>query len=117
MRQPKDQASQGKPGEEKRGRGRPRLPDALTAAQRAKRYRDNKRNQPPRLPLIDPILDVPTVAAVKSENERLASELSAARARIADLTGALTVVTDSITNGKRISADVKKGLYRLLVTS
>jgi hypothetical protein len=27
----------------KRGRGRPRLPDALTGAQRAKRYRQNKK--------------------------------------------------------------------------
>lgn len=45
MRQPEDQSTIELPGlaPAKRGRGRPRKPDALTPAQRAKRYRDRQR--------------------------------------------------------------------------
>lgn len=45
MRQPEDRATIELPGlaPAKRGRGRPRKPDALTPAQRAKRYRDRQR--------------------------------------------------------------------------
>ncbi len=44
MRHPDDRQTIELPGMgTKRGRGRPRKPDALTPAQRAKRYRDRKR--------------------------------------------------------------------------
>lgn len=45
MRQPEDARTIELPGLEpaRRGRGRPRKPDALTPAQRAKRYRDRQR--------------------------------------------------------------------------
>lgn len=44
MKHPEDRRTLELPGlEPKRGRGRPRKVDALTPAQRAKRYRDRKR--------------------------------------------------------------------------
>lgn len=44
MKQPEDRSTLELPGlsAPKRGRGRPRKPDALTPAQRAQRYRDKK---------------------------------------------------------------------------
>ena len=43
---PGDQATLCLPGlEPKRGRGRPRKPDALTPAQRAQRYRDREKRK------------------------------------------------------------------------
>lgn len=47
MKQPEDRSTLERPGLDapKRGRGRPRKPDALTPAQRAKRYRDKQRKK------------------------------------------------------------------------
>lgn len=82
--------------EPKRGRGRPRLPDALTPAQRSKRYRDNKRARQAAAPSapsgqLQPIDGYTERMAEEllAENSRLATALEAARIRIHDLTGAL----------------------------
>jgi hypothetical protein len=91
----------------KRGRGRPRSPEALTPAQRAKRYRDNKKRAGAGMPddasPRDTVInrDVtqntgPSIGAlearlilVNAENLRLADELVRARDRGQALSKAL----------------------------
>jgi hypothetical protein len=51
---------------------------------------------------------------LNAENERLQRALTEAQKQINDLTGALEVVTTIAAKGKRIPAEVLKGLYRLL---
>ncbi len=46
MKQPEDNKTMDFLNSEKRGRGRPRLPDALSDAQRARRYREKKQSRP-----------------------------------------------------------------------
>lgn len=108
----------------KRGRGRPQLPNALTAAQRAKRYRDNKRARQAAAQN-DPEISERSQAAVPAnimgnadelfaENIRLSNALAAARVRIHDLIGALELFVNARTKNKRITAEQMKGLHALL---
>lgn len=103
--------------EMKRGRGRPRSPNALTPAQRAKRYRDNKRKKQvttePRLGH-DAAASPPGGDELAAENARLRDTLEAARTRINDLIGALEFFVSARAKNKRISPDQIKGLHALL---
>lgn len=107
--------------EPKRGRGRPRLPNALTPAQRAKRYRDNKRARQAAAPSapsgrlqLSAGCTERTAEELLAENSRLAAALEAARIRIHDLTGALEFFVAARAKNKRISAEQLKGLHALL---
>lgn len=73
----------------KRGRGRPAKADALTPAERAKRYRDNKRNNAP-----DNIRDVSQekdstasaeIARLIERNYQLQMQLDVERSKVLDL--------------------------------
>ncbi|HEX7648272.1 MAG TPA: hypothetical protein VF450_12765 [Noviherbaspirillum sp.] len=110
--------------EEKRGRGRPRKPDAMSDAARAKKYRENKR----KLRLAGAITPVPPTQSagkvtdpdesesgrLRKEIDRLELDLAAARTRINDLSGALDLVLQTRARNRKLSADVVKGLYVLL---
>ncbi|KIF79924.1 hypothetical protein [Noviherbaspirillum autotrophicum] len=107
--------------EPKRGRGRPRLPNALTPAQRAKRYRDNKRARLAAAPSAPPSRVQPvdggtehTAEELLAENSRLVAALETARIRINDLSGALEFFVAARAKNKRISAEQLKGLHALL---
>jgi hypothetical protein len=99
----------------KQRRGRPRLPTALTPAQRAKRYRDKKRVEKRAGKSVD-ILPIVQDMDVCAENVSLQQDLQEAQKYIHDLTGALEVVVTTASKGKRIPAEVIKGLYRLLAS-
>lgn len=120
-RMPDTETSDNSVSEPKKGRGRPRLPNALTPAQRAKRYRDRKRARQ----------SVPAASAgtgndsghassaqqieeLRAENARLAQALAGVRQRNRDLTGALELFVDARANNRKISAELMKGLHKLL---
>lgn len=98
----------------KRGRGRPRLPNALTPAQRAKRYRDNKRARQAAEAANRPALPQLSSEQLANENARLRLALEVARVRINDLAGALEFFVDARARHRKISADQLKGLHALL---
>lgn len=66
--------------DEKRGRGRPPKDDALTPAERAKRYRDNRRAEKIAIALSRELEDHPP-----DSPHRLFVELDRALARVAEL--------------------------------
>lgn len=66
--------------DEKRGRGRPPKEDALTPAERAKRYRDNRRAEKVAIALSRELEDHPP-----DSPHRLFVELDRALARVAEL--------------------------------
>ncbi|MBY0238665.1 MAG: hypothetical protein K2X55_05060 [Burkholderiaceae bacterium] len=66
--------------DEKRGRGRPPKDDALTPAERAKRYRDNRRAEKVAIALSRELEDHPP-----DSPHRLFVELDRALARVAEL--------------------------------
>lgn len=66
--------------DEKRGRGRPPKDDALTPAERAKRYRDNRRAEKVAIALSRDLEDHPP-----DSPHRLFVELDRALARVAEL--------------------------------
>lgn len=98
----------------KRGRGRPRKPDALTDAERAARYRARKKEKLKQAQGNGDDLVSADSAAVSTRELELANELEIASRRISDLSGALDVVVSIASKGKLIPADVLAGLYRLL---
>lgn len=105
-------ANQTSPPAEPMRRGRPRLPNALTAAQRAKRYRDKKRARDAATQAAGTAPR--TAAELLAENNRLLHALGAARIRISDLTGALEFFVEARSKNRKISAEQMKGLHALL---
>lgn len=125
MKQPEDKKTLDFLDEQKRGRGRPPVANALTPADRAKRYRDKKRqskgnNSVTRHEKSDSesvgMLES-RIMLLNAENGLLGKELEDAKARIADLTGALEVVVKLRSAKKGIPADVLDALSKLLISS
>jgi hypothetical protein len=77
--------------DEKRGRGRPPKDDALTPAERAKRYRDNKRAERVAIALSRELDDHPP-----DSPHRLFVELDRALTRVAELERQLEQAHDEI---------------------
>lgn len=93
----------GMPEQAKRGRGRPRVEQPLSPAERAKRYRERKRWQ-----------RASQQTETAGRPHALAHQLQTANARIADLAGALHEVVLVASAGKRIPPHLLKGLVKLL---
>lgn len=98
----------------KRGRGRPRKPDALTDAERAARYRARKKEKLKQAQVSGATREPGQSPAEPAREFHLIKELESANRRISDLSGALDVVVSIASKGKLIPADVLAGLYRLL---
>jgi len=77
--------------DEKRGRGRPPKDDALTPAERAKRYRDNKRAEKVAIALSRELDDHPP-----DSPHRLFVELDRALTRVAELERQLAQAQEEI---------------------
>ena len=138
------------PPGEKRGRGRPRVENPLSAAERAKRYREKKRLETSSRTRIMSIIRDEEPATKKNDEvwrlelevqqlkaslesyrqfaeqraelddhaqrqfDDLQLQLKMEKAYVRDLVGALETVEKIAASGKRIPADVRKGLLRLL---
>ena len=85
--------------EEKRGRGRPPKEDALTPAERAKRYRDNKRAEKMAIALSRELDDHPP-----DSPHRLFVELDKALTRVVELEQQLEAAQHEI---QRLRAQLK----------
>ena len=144
MKQPQDTRTIDMLDSGKRGRGRPRVENPLSAAERAKRYRDKKRQEASSRTRIMSIIRDEEPATKKSDEvwrlemeiQRLKAEVDSwrqfalqyaddvknaqdqldARSRhIDDLVGALDEVLRVADSGKRLPVDVRKGLHNLLL--
>ena len=102
-------------------RGRPRKADALTAAERAKRYRDKKRAAKASQTLAHPNDKKQSNELVADDHHHLTQEIALLRQRLAeservknDLIGALDVFVDSKRKRQKISAEMFTKLCRFL---
>lgn len=117
-RQANTKASNRSADKPKRGPGRPRLPNALTPAQRAKRYRDRKRQRlndaaatpNKRATENEGAVSLAQAQRLSAENARLAAELKAAQGRIADLRSMVEMFIEARMKKKTIPADVFRNL-------
>lgn len=100
--------------EPRRGPGRPRLPNALTPAQRAKRYRERKRQRMNDAPITKKERPASHTLAqaqhLSAENARLTKELKAAQGRIADLRSIVDMFIDARMKKTAIPADVFRNI-------
>ena len=114
MKQQAQPRTSGIANEPKRGPGRPRLPNALTPAQRAKRYRERKRQRMNDAPMTEkerPSSHTHAQAQrLDAENTRLKAELKAAQVRIADLRSLVDMFIDARMKKKTIPADVFRNI-------
>ena len=101
--------------EQKRGPGRPAKPDALTGAERARRYRQaHKASTPPPVPAADPVTEN-QATVTKNEFDELvrieakrAFDLAAAHAEIRHLLAKIVELSNEVAELKKSKTRVGK---------
>lgn len=114
MKQPEDNKTIELSLDGKRGRGRPAKPDALTPAQRAKRYRDNARAQGKAARMVDTtkaIIRDDVTNNVLAELLMLKEELKKRDALVETLNNALTETRRQLASEKDRCAMLAERLH------
>jgi len=95
----------------RRGRGRPRKADALSGAERARLFRERKKQREAARAAEGIPHDASAEASLHAEVIRLRGDLDRLRQDNADLASALELFLAARESGRRIPADVYRNIY------